>query len=76
MFSARKMKFFFFSVIFNIPVLLTTSAQIESSYFQKSFIRTIQLHKLGWKMSYPLIQLNSNDQLVLSFDDMGEETNS
>ena len=76
MISLRKIKFFFVSLMFNGLVLSSISAQIENSYFQKSFIRTVQLHKLGWKMSYPLMQLNSKDQLVLSFDDMGEETKS
>ncbi len=65
----------FFSFIFISSIFFSTSlAQTNNSYFQKSNIKTVQLHKLGWKMSYPVIQLNSNDQLVLSFDDMGEET--
>ena len=67
-----------FSVFFALNILAIHSifSQTEDSYFQKSSIKTVQLHKLGWKMSYPIIQLNSNDQLVLSFDDMGEETKS
>ncbi len=70
----RKMMIFFFSLIFSFIISPQVFSQTESSYFQKSSIKTVQLHKLGWKMSYPLIQLNSSDQLVLSFDDLSEDT--
>jgi len=68
------LKIFFFSLFFSFSNTFLTDAQTEDVYFQKSSIKTVQLYKLGWKMSFPIIQLNSNDQLVLSFDDLGEET--
>ncbi len=70
----NSLKFFFFSFPFFFINTSTSIAQTEGSYFQKSSIKTVQLHKAGWKMSFPIIQLNSKDHLVLSFDDLGEET--
>jgi hypothetical protein len=36
-------------------------------------IKTVQFHRVGWPMSYPLIELNSNQKLLLSFDELGTE---
>ncbi len=36
-------------------------------------IRTIQLYKDGWNLSYPLVKLNSNEKLVLHFDLLAEQ---
>ncbi len=71
---SRLLKIFFFALFFSIANSFFVFGQTENTYFHKSSIKTVQLYKLGWKMSFPIIQLNSNDQLVLSFDDLGEET--
>lgn len=34
-------------------------------------IKTVQFHRAGWPMSYPLIELNSPQKLMLSFDELG-----
>ena len=34
-------------------------------------IKTVQLYKEGWNLSYPVIRLNSNEKLVLNFDLLG-----
>ena len=39
----------------------------------KHDIRTILLHKVENKMSLPIINLNSNDKLKLSFDDISND---
>mgnify|MGYP006290880765 CR=1 FL=1 len=36
-------------------------------------IKTIQLYREGWKMSYPILRLNEQSPLVLEFDELGEE---
>ncbi|MDP2424080.1 MAG: DUF5103 domain-containing protein [Bacteroidales bacterium] len=36
----------------------------------KSTIRTVRFHRLGQEMAMPVIALNSNEQLQLSFDDL------
>ncbi|MFC2112726.1 DUF5103 domain-containing protein [Bacteroidota bacterium] len=33
-------------------------------------IKTVQLHRTGWDLSYPIIELNTPDRLSLSFDDL------
>ncbi len=68
------LKIFFSSLFFLFVTIFFVSGQNENSYFKKSSIKTVQLYKLGWKMSFPIIQLNSDDQLVLSFDDLCEDT--
>ena len=39
----------------------------------KSSIKTVQFHRAGWDMTYPVIELNGMDQLELSFDDLSEQ---
>ncbi len=36
-------------------------------------IRTIRLYKEGWELSVPIIELNSNDKLVIEFDDLSAQ---
>ena len=36
-------------------------------------IKSVQLHRAGWDMTYPIIELNSADQLELRFDDLSDE---
>ena len=36
----------------------------------KPNIKTIKLHEISWELSAPIIELNSNQQLKLSFDDL------
>ncbi|MDP4273666.1 MAG: DUF5103 domain-containing protein [Bacteroidota bacterium] len=42
----------------------------------KPNIKTVLLYRSGWEMSYPLIDLNSNDKLKLSFDDLDGDIKS
>jgi hypothetical protein len=35
-------------------------------------IKTVQLYKEGWNLSYPVIRLNSDEKLVLHFDLLGD----
>ena len=36
-------------------------------------IKTVQLYKEGWNLSYPIIKLNSDEKLVLNFDLLGDQ---
>ena len=36
-------------------------------------IKTVQVHRYGWDLTYPIIELNSPDQVSLSFDDLCDE---
>ena len=37
-------------------------------------IKTVQLYRPEWNLSYPIMTLNSNDQLVLNFDQLGNRS--
>jgi len=39
----------------------------------KENIQTVRLYRKGWELSYPVIGLNSGEQLVLSFDRLGQD---
>ncbi len=41
---------------------------IYATHTSDERIRTVQLYKEGWNLSYPMIKLKSNERLVLSFD--------
>ncbi len=47
---------------------------IYSGHVFKNGIKTVQLHKKGWDLSYPILNLNSNEKLVLIFDELGSRT--
>lgn len=38
-------------------------------YVYKEKIKTVQLHKEGWPLAEPIIELNTNEKIKLSFDD-------
>lgn len=39
-------------------------------------IKTVQLYKEGWNLSYPVIKLNSNEKLILQFDLLADQIES
>ncbi|MCX6321158.1 MAG: DUF5103 domain-containing protein [Bacteroidia bacterium] len=39
-----------------------------SNHIFNSKIKTVQLYKEGWNLSYPIIKLNSTEKLILNFD--------
>ena len=42
----------------------------HKDYIYKDNIRTAELYKEGWRLSPPVVGLNSGQQLILSFDDL------
>lgn len=68
--SSSLFKYFLISLfnIFHITLIANNPAHTASN------IHTVQLHKTGWNMSYPIINLNSQEQLTLSFDDFAYDT--
>ena len=44
------------------------------NYIYKDNIKTAILHKEGWQLSSPVIKLNSNEKVKLSFDDLDAES--
>ena len=41
-----------------------------SNFIYKDNIKTLLIYKSGWELSNPIIELNSNEQIKLSFDDL------
>lgn len=44
----------------------------ENKIYKKS-IRTVQMHRNGWSLSAPVITLNSDESLLLSFDELSQD---
>lgn len=67
---------FLIILIFNIPAhsQFSESESMDSALFNntvfKSNIKTVLLHRDGWDLSPPLIKFNSDEKLLLSFDDL------
>ena len=53
-----------------VSLLMTVRAQLPDQVYNEAF-HTITLTKPGDPLSYPIITLNSGDQLLLDFDDLG-----
>lgn len=54
--------------------VLGMSAQTLTNKIYQHKIKTVQCHKYGWALSYPIIGLNGDHQIILSFDDLDVET--
>lgn len=52
--------------------ILVSGSDKDSLYFTNHIfdqrIKTVQLYKDGWNLSYPILKINSNEKLVLNFD--------
>ena len=46
---------------------------ICSNHIYNDKVKTVQIYKDGWNLSYPIIKLNSNDKLALNFDLLGDQ---
>jgi hypothetical protein len=49
---------------------------ICSNHIFNEKIKTVQIYKDGWNLSYPIMKLNSNEKLVLNFDLLGDQPES
>jgi hypothetical protein len=47
-----------------------TNGSKTIEFNRSSDIKTIKIHRLGWELSEPTIELNTNDKLLVSFDDI------
>ena len=70
--------FTFFSL--NIAILwgqqTIPDSILYSNHIFNPAIRTVQLYKEGWNLSYPVIRLNGNEMLTLNFDLLEERPES
>ena len=71
----QKLTFIFFFLL-TIPTGLYSGATDSLMYTDNVFkenIKTVQLYKEGWNLSYPLIKNNSDEKLILHFDVLGNQ---
>lgn len=50
--------------------------QVFTDHIFDKKIKTVQLYREGWNLSYPVIKHNSEDKLILHFDLLGDDMNS
>lgn len=76
--TSNNMKISLISICLWIPLMLASQ---DDAYFQGNFVRndnatyretiqTVLLFKAGFELSPPIIQLNTDERLLLSFDDL------
>jgi hypothetical protein len=46
---------------------------LYSNHTYNTKIKTVQLYKEGWNLSYPILKLNSDEKLILHFDLLGDQ---
>jgi hypothetical protein len=53
-------------------VLENVQASIENTleFVKSQNLKSIKLHKVGWELSEPTMELNSSDRILISFDDI------
>lgn len=51
-----------------------TDSLLCSSHIFNDKIKTAQLYREGWNLSYPVLKLNSDDKLILNFDLLDDQT--
>jgi hypothetical protein len=51
-----------------------TGSEVYTNHIYDKSIKTVQLYKEGWNLSYPVIMLRSDERLVLNFDLLGDKT--
>lgn len=71
-------------VIIITAILFSQLGAAQTDYFRDDFLRyedfiyrsnikSVQLYKMGFEMSAPIVALNSDERLVLSFDDLSAD---
>ena len=68
----RKVLFFF---IFVVSITAIAAQRIATDSIYSANIKTVILGKQGVEMSLPIIQLGSNEKLMLRFDELGDNSN-
>lgn len=59
-------------LLFYLSDTLVSGSDEDSLYYTNHIfdqrIKTVQLYKDGWNLSYPILKINSNEKLILNFD--------
>lgn len=67
------MKIFLLTILSSIFIPISgqknySDTLLFTSHIFNEKIKTVQLYKEGWNLSYPIIRLNNNEKLILQFD--------
>ena len=67
-------------ILFTSSVICVAAGESDSIFYTNHVfdqkIKTVQLYKDGWNLSYPIIKLNSAEKLVLNFDFLADQPES
>jgi hypothetical protein len=64
--------FFLLTKVIITPVQAQENVDVYKDRVFDDSIKTVRIHQSGWEISSPFYELNSDKQLVLSFDDLRE----
>ena len=67
------MKFYFTFFLFITGSFLFSQELLYDNYVYQSNVKAVKMEVAGWEISYPIIDLYSDNQLLLSFDDISDE---
>jgi hypothetical protein len=62
-------RLFYIFILFNFNFCIIHCQSISDTICNPK-IKSVQIYKDGWELSYPVIALNSNEKLKISFDDL------
>lgn len=61
-----------FVLILPVVVIWGQHEEVESRVYNDN-IKSVKIHRFEWNLSYPVINLNSNEKLILQFDLLGND---
>jgi hypothetical protein len=64
--------FTFLLIIQSLAIFAQEEEFSPETYIAKN-IKALQVYRKGWDLSYPFIQLNSNEKIILKFDDLDSD---
>ncbi len=72
--TQRMTKAFLFITLLIFSCSFFLDAQPITNKVYKHQIKTVQCHKKGWPLTYPILNLNLDEQIELSFDELNADT--
>lgn len=67
------MKLYYTSLLFLVSQILFSQSLVLDNYVYQNQIKAVKMEVSGWEISYPVIKLNSENPLLLSFDDLSDD---
>ncbi len=71
------MRYFLIVALGLITFLSSLSAQNKSYYYEnavyREYIKTVQMYRAGFELSYPVLTLGEDAQLLFKFDDLSDQ---